>query len=38
MKSDLEKINNMDSVIVASDKTKNFYKMKKDEYEKLLHT
>ena len=36
MKSDLEKINNMDSVIVASDKTKNFYKMKKNEYEKLL--
>ena len=36
MTSDLEKINNMDAVIVASDKTRNFYKMEKEKYGKLL--
>ena len=36
MKSDLEKMKNMETVIVASDKTKNFYKMSKESYDKLL--
>jgi len=37
LKSDLTKIRNEKKVIVAADKTTNFYKLEKEDYNKLLH-
>jgi hypothetical protein len=36
LKDDLRKLSNDDKVIVAADKTRNFYKMEKDNYNELL--
>ena len=37
LKDDLKEIKNEEKVIIAADKTRNFYKMEKEMYEKLLN-